>query len=440
MNKHESILFVHVSSLKANPDNPRKDLGDLTELTASIRENGVMQNLTVVPAEKGYTVVIGHRRLAAAKEAGLSEVPCVVTNMNKKQQVATMLLENMQRNDLTILEQAQGFQLMFDLGDSIADISHMTGLSESTVRRRTNLLKLDQDELKKSVERGATLMDFVKLEEIKDETLRNEALKEVGTKNFNWKLRDCKDREKWMLRKKEIIDDLETYATQVSRDDEETRSELTYKTYFNRYSYKDYEKPEDAETRNYFFLLENDAIRMMHKKEDKNVDETVDPEEQIRRGRLKEKSEKLEEISKTAYTLRQAYIQEFNATKEHFDSLIREGFKYIAGQDYMCLEKYDIVERMGISDEEELDFQKIESDLLKRPYQYLFFLISSMFSDGVNNSYHNYWDKKYCEDEDLDRLYNFLTAIGYEMSDDERMLQNGTHPLYKDIEDLRAKE
>lgn len=65
------MVYLPVSKLFPHPDNPRKDNGDLTELAESIKANGVLQNLTVVPKEDGsYTVIIGHRRLAAAKLAG----------------------------------------------------------------------------------------------------------------------------------------------------------------------------------------------------------------------------------------------------------------------------------------------------------------------------------------------------------------------------------
>ncbi len=108
-NRH--LKYIPVDKLFPHPDNPRKELGDLTELADSIRAKGVMQNLTVVPFVskvnpkfngKGlYTVIIGHRRCAAAKLAGLAELPCVVVEMTPEEQVATMLLENMQRVDLT---------------------------------------------------------------------------------------------------------------------------------------------------------------------------------------------------------------------------------------------------------------------------------------------------------------------------------------------------
>ena len=117
MNMNE-IKMIPIGDLMHHPENPRKDLGDLEELTASIKENGILQNLTVVPdLEKcKYLVVIGNRRFEAAKAAGLVELPCVISDMDHRTQIATMLEENMQRADLTVYEQAQGFQMMMDLG------------------------------------------------------------------------------------------------------------------------------------------------------------------------------------------------------------------------------------------------------------------------------------------------------------------------------------
>lgn len=156
----------------------------------ALKKTGILQNLTVVPwfssitgvgaddpkqqEEMGYIAVIGHRRLAAAKLAGLKEVPCVISDMSYSEQIATMLLENMQRNDLTLYEQAEGFQMMLDLGESVGDISEKTGLSTTTVRRRVKLLDLDKEKFRQSVERGATLSDYIELEKIEDVDLKKQ--------------------------------------------------------------------------------------------------------------------------------------------------------------------------------------------------------------------------------------------------------------------------
>lgn len=181
------MMPLPVDKLIPHPDNPRKDLGDLTELADSIKANGIFQNLTVVPADadcETFTVVIGHRRLAAAKLAGLKEVPCVIANMDAKEQVRTMLLENMQRSDLTVYEQAQGFQMMLDMGDSVEEIAAKSGFSKATVRRRVKMLELDQGTLKTVSERQLSLTDFDELAKIEDTKARNACLSEIGTSNF----------------------------------------------------------------------------------------------------------------------------------------------------------------------------------------------------------------------------------------------------------------
>ena len=177
------IEYIEIEKILPHPNNPRKDLGDLEELTESIRENGVLQNLTLVPAGDGrYYCVIGHRRTEASKLAGLEKVPCVIKDMDEKTQIQTMLMENIQRNDLTPFEQAQGFQMMMDLGSSITDIVKETGFSESTVRHRLKLNELDQEVLQeKSEERNISMTELMELEKIEDPELKNKALKSIGT-------------------------------------------------------------------------------------------------------------------------------------------------------------------------------------------------------------------------------------------------------------------
>ena len=108
-----------------------------------------------------------------------------------------MMAENMQRCDLSLREQAEGFQMMMDLGISEADISKRTGFSRTTVKRRLNLLKLDKGGFEKAEARGATLSDYIELDKIKDEKARNKVLGYVGTSSFKWELdRAIKDEEK----------------------------------------------------------------------------------------------------------------------------------------------------------------------------------------------------------------------------------------------------
>lgn len=185
------LTTLHITDIDPHPDNPRKDLGDLEELTESIKKNGIMQNLTVVPVDDDnpvkYICLIGHRRLAAARKAGVYQVPArIVFGLTHKDQVGIMLEENMQRNDLTIVEQAQGFQMMLDLGETEESIAEKTGFSRTTVRHRLQLAKLDQKELKKKQEDESfqlSLKDLYALEKVKDIKKRNEILKGAYSSN-----------------------------------------------------------------------------------------------------------------------------------------------------------------------------------------------------------------------------------------------------------------
>ncbi len=220
----DTIVSISVQDIYQHPDNPRKDLGDLSELADSIKKNGIMQNLTVLPGHwltdeewkevsrkyqkesseelrtllnkrwtgEGYTLIIGHRRFASAKLAGLTELPCrIVEGMDKREQVSTMLAENMQRADLTIWEQANGFQMMLDLGETEERIAEKSGFSRTTVRRRLNIAKLDQKLLKeKEADDGfqLSLKDLYELEKVEDIAERNKILKEArNSRDLIWK-------------------------------------------------------------------------------------------------------------------------------------------------------------------------------------------------------------------------------------------------------------
>ena len=204
----KEVREININHIKPHPDNPRKDVGDVTELAKSIKVNGIMQNLTVVPAADGYKALIGHRRLAAAKKAGLETVPCVsLDNLSYQEQVAIMLEENMQRQDLTIPEQAESFQLMLDLGATIDDLKETTGFSESTIRHRLNLAKLDKELLQEAVhEYQITLSDLIELEKLDDIEERNRILAFASDHNqIVNKVAMAVKEKKWQEHAKKVI-------------------------------------------------------------------------------------------------------------------------------------------------------------------------------------------------------------------------------------------
>lgn len=181
-----TIVMIDRAELVPHPENPRKDLGDLKELRESIKENGLMQNLTVTPipedeksegSEAKYYILIGHRRFAAS-EGILDELPCVIADyLTQREQVGIMLAENMQRSDLTFIEQAHGFQLMMDLGDTVESISKKTGFSKQTIKHRLEISKLDKNIIETAQKNfQLSIGDFIELEKVKDLAARNDIL------------------------------------------------------------------------------------------------------------------------------------------------------------------------------------------------------------------------------------------------------------------------
>ena len=94
------IKLINTSLIDPHPDNPRKQIGDVTDLAASIKANGLLSPLSVVPNGERYRVIAGHRRLAACKQAGTGAVPCFVLDLDPLQQLEAMVTENCQREQL----------------------------------------------------------------------------------------------------------------------------------------------------------------------------------------------------------------------------------------------------------------------------------------------------------------------------------------------------
>ncbi len=139
----EAIVELPVDSLLPSLHNQRLKLRGLEKLAASVKEHGVLAPLLVTGnGHETYVMVAGHRRLAAAKMAGLKTVPCIVRTYAERELLATMLVENLQRDDLSPLEEARGYQQLVELKNSTREIARLVGRSQSIVVKRLQLLKL----------------------------------------------------------------------------------------------------------------------------------------------------------------------------------------------------------------------------------------------------------------------------------------------------------
>jgi ParB family chromosome partitioning protein len=164
----EIIDRLPLSAIAPAPDNPRRDLGDVDQLAQSMSELGVLQPLIVTPRDGGYMAVVGHRRLAAAKKAGLETVPAIVRNYDEPQRRKAMLIENCQREDLTALEEARAYRGLVELGLSQRAIASDVGVNQSHISKRIALLELPGNVQKALDAGGITIDDARELLKLKD--------------------------------------------------------------------------------------------------------------------------------------------------------------------------------------------------------------------------------------------------------------------------------
>lgn len=195
------IKLINTSLIDPHPDNPRKNIGDVTDLAASIKTNGLLTPLSVVPNGERYRVIAGHRRLAACKQAGIGFVPCFVLQLDPLQQLEAMVTENCQREQLTVLEEADAIQGMLDLGATTASVAHRLGRSGDYVRDRAKAASID-NEVRRTRDDFSqlTIGQLVAIARYDGQPDRQKKLAQAaGTSNFDYILRnierDDRDRQ-----------------------------------------------------------------------------------------------------------------------------------------------------------------------------------------------------------------------------------------------------
>lgn len=149
--------MIPVDQIRPNPDQPRKALGDLRELTDSIREKGVLEPLLVrfVPREECYYIISGERRYHASRAAGLREVPCIEKMADDAETLEIALVENLQRKDLTPFEEADGLYRLAEQFDyTHDDVAKKIGRARSSVSETLTLRNIPEALKKKCIEQG----------------------------------------------------------------------------------------------------------------------------------------------------------------------------------------------------------------------------------------------------------------------------------------------
>lgn len=146
--EEEQVHNLSIGACRPNPYQPRLTFDDeaIHELTNSIREHGILQPIIVRKSIKGYEIVVGERRFRAAKQAGLETIPALVREWTDEQMMELALLENLQREDLTPIEEAKAYQsLQNELGVTQDELSRRLGKSRSHIANLIRLLSLPRE-------------------------------------------------------------------------------------------------------------------------------------------------------------------------------------------------------------------------------------------------------------------------------------------------------
>lgn len=461
MERRNELVNIRVENLYPHPDNPRKDLGDITEITESVKKNGVMQNLTVIPigaaheepekqvdADKistvsDFIVLIGHRRLAAAKAAGIKEVPCkIVSKISKKEQVSIMLEENMQRSDLTIYEQAQGFQMMLDLGETAETIAEKTGFSKATVYHRLNLAKLDRTELEKKEKDDSfqmSLKDLYELEKVEDLETRNKILSQATSSNdLAYKAKQAVLETKRQKYISSLIPMLEEKGIQAAPDTAKYERWAhnkwdDLKRYDTNSELPDEIKVQAKKTDKLFYVRWSDEIHVIRKVQPKKKTESKEEKERKERdARKKELRTLIAKMTKRTgefiSCIMDGTLKPIKTTDELHKRMLEASLTvgvgiyraqiitYYAGESsYTCTE-----EKKAQAEE------KIKQSTITQ----LLLIYMKAAIETVTETFDYYMKHDQSKAERMMKIYEILEMYGWTFEEEEQQIMNGTHELY----------
>ena len=185
----QKIEWISIDKIAPNKHQPRRtfDQKSLKELASSIKSYGLIQPISLREMDNGnFEIIAGERRFRAAKLAGMKEIPSIVMDMPDKDSTAIALIENLQREDLNALEEAEAYlNLMIVYGINQSELGNKIGKRQSTIANKLRLLKL-QDEIKDKLRDGSLTERHCRgLLKLKDESLQRRIANRILKKNLN---------------------------------------------------------------------------------------------------------------------------------------------------------------------------------------------------------------------------------------------------------------
>ncbi len=225
----KEVVYLDVNKIVPNPNQPRKVFVDdnITELANSIKEHGVLQPISVRFERGTYELIAGERRLRACKKAGITYIPALIANITDKQSAILAMIENIQRENLNYLEEAEGLQmLLFEYNMTQEELADKLGKTQSTIANKLRILKLPAEVKYSLIESGLTERHARALLKLKSTEDMVEVLKKIVAQDLNVrktelliekyleKKVDDKD-EKDNFRIKRIIKDIRVFTNSV---------------------------------------------------------------------------------------------------------------------------------------------------------------------------------------------------------------------------------
>ncbi len=193
------IRMISLDKIDPNPQQARSELGSLDELMASIKAKGILEPILVRPKNGRYEIIAGERRYIASKNLGLAEIPCIEMNVKDSEALELALIENLQRKDLDVFEEADGLSALIDIyGYNHSQLAEKIGKARSTITEIINVARIPKkirDLCKASeITSRSTLIEIAKLDKEQDmERLINEiserGLRREDTRELSKKLK-----------------------------------------------------------------------------------------------------------------------------------------------------------------------------------------------------------------------------------------------------------
>lgn len=184
----QQVVMLDIALLKPNQSQPRREFNDaaLKSLSDSIRENGILQPVCVRKSGAIYEIISGERRTRAAKLAGLSEIPCIVMNVDDEQSAVLALIENIQRKDLSYFEEALAIEKLISVyGLTQESAAQRLGKAQSTIANKLRLLRFSDSERTLLISGNLSERQARAIIRISEEATRKSVLEKVITKQLN---------------------------------------------------------------------------------------------------------------------------------------------------------------------------------------------------------------------------------------------------------------